>query len=1340
MNRKVIIILVGAIFLIGSLIINLKFDGKDTTLRSQENCTKCKSSATTERFNGNDTILTPVERLHTFEEIMKLDNDEDISYLNKNRNLLLSPINPWVQKAPIGIEDISQPTSEKIYYSGRVFSLSYCESEFFYKGLLVGAGGGGLWRQDGSNFIPIGDKLPSPFIGAVAIDPSYYNRIFVGTGHIHEAGGAGVFRTNDGGLNWEQMSLPSTPSGVARILILGNLVLVASDIGIFKSSNMGNSWEWVLNIKTTDISNASDGSYFLAGCPIYGVYKSTDQGSSWELLVEPFTSSGLPLPGDNLGRVSVQISKSNKNIAYALIGYSNKASFIGIYKTTDKGLNWKNVSPTANVTPKFFGQPNFNNVILINPSNPNVVWAGGVLLIRTSDGGSTWNEVGATTNYPRLVHPDIHALLYVGDSLFVGGDGGVFVTSNEGASWSYSYNRCLPISIFHNFAIDKIDGKLQVGGMQDNGIAHNSRTNPDYWVMPTKGDGIDASITALPSNYFYGVCNGGTGNVSRVRYYYDGTNIVGINQSILQAGDTMMNFWNGRICVDPLSESKVYTNADNYVYWSTNYGNNWSRMNSSPLAGTVGEVNINKDGSSLYAPTNGSSQRIVRFDKMVTTWSMVDLDSKLPTSNTLKRISTSNKSNDIVYVLMNNVDTGRIYMSTNRGLSWKNITGNLPPKLSIYDIVDHPEVDNVLIIGTEMGCYLSINSGANWWRWSSGMPAAVRVKDLELTNKNGEYYVIAATWGRSTFERPISGINPNIELSFQKQYFPFVNFGQIVQCSVWVKNTGNADLSITSVYSPDTSIIIRPIGGVILPSESLKFYFTFVVPERIIGNFNKEIFFEHDAGGPPEKFSISGFVGDPTSYRTFPPESLIVKKGKNRKTSSNTWCFVFDNNCENRYGAKGLYVEFKNTVLEILDSYPFHKFEKLDEKGKKWKFFDGMVDKETNARICVVTKKIKEQIVTKWWWIADIATWEDDFEVVREGILCGINGKKLSETFLSNVNMPNTANFREEVFNLMPFNKENQLIIGVQDPDAKSKRVAYVAFTKHNDLYGSLTTGRSGKTHDGPPRKLDFFNDGKKMIGPIKKLTPDKQNNRLFAELIAFKLNLYASDLGITPPFKEEVLTGNSFKKSVGVEPSPWRTLRYKEIGHALNNKHLHEIDSLANIYMTYGDSSQIGSAEELYSAIYKINRAFVGTIDTVSFATRLVFTGVKPIAEVPFLERDETYRPVIKSQDQIAHSIPDEFELYQNYPNPFNPITTIEFYFPVSAIVTLKIYDIIGREVVTLIDRQEMDEGHNYVEFEARDLASGIYFYRITAEYTSEDESGLKQIFVESRKMLLLK
>jgi hypothetical protein len=164
---------------------------------------------------------------------------------------------------------------------------------------------------------------------------------------------------------------------------------------------------------------------------------------------------------------------------------------------------------------------------------------------------------------------------------------------------------------------------------------------------------------------------------------------------------------------------------------------------------------------------------------------------------------------------------------------------------------------------------------------------------------------------------------------------------------------------------------------------------------------------------------------------------------------------------------------------------------------------------------------------------------------------------------------------------------------------------------------------------------------------------------------------------------------------------------------------------------------------ETLWTKIRKINGAFCGPMDTVSFGVKLELRGVKPLEEVPFLRLDSVALSMgAVPISPVPMAIPEQFTLNQNYPNPFNPSTIIEFYLPQASIVTLKIYNTLGQEVAILFDRQEMEDGPQEVEFSSGNaqLSSGIYFYRIVAESVNDEDIPVGQKFVSVKKMVILK
>jgi hypothetical protein len=128
-----------------------------------------------------------------------------------------------------------------------------------------------------------------------------------------------------------------------------------------------------------------------------------------------------------------------------------------------------------------------------------------------------------------------------------------------------------------------------------------------------------------------------------------------------------------------------------------------------------------------------------------------------------------------------------------------------------------------------------------------------------------------------------------------------------------------------------------------------------------------------------------------------------------------------------------------------------------------------------------------------------------------------------------------------------------------------------------------------------------------------------------------------------------------------------------------------------------------------------------------------LVVTGALLIDSVAFLQPGAAplQEPLAFAPGSLDIQVPTEYTLFQNYPNPFNPTTTIEFEIPEPSLVTLTVYDILGREVATLLDHEDMDEGRQEIDFDAHALASGVYFYRVVI-----NEGQYSQI----KKMVLMK
>ncbi len=305
--------------------------------------------------------------------------------------------------------------------------------------------------------------------------------------------------------------------------------------------------------------------------------------------------------------------------------------------------------------------------------------------------------------------------------------------------------------------------------------------------------------------------------------------------------------------------------------------------------------------------------------------------------------------------------------------------------------------------------------------------------------------------------------------------------------------------------------------------------------------------------------------------------------------------------------------------------------------------------------------------------------------------------------------MPNEGNIRDSVFGRGVFSQG--MIIGVERPDS-AKRYGWIYYRK--SYYIRRTLPQIGEAR-GFDRRYD-----RPFVGILRNPSRYRYNNAILGEQIALKLNIAASDVGITPGTFGDLIY---LDENNPADPLSGISLR------AVSRR----VDSMLTYWRAYPELDY----NNLYATLRKINRAFDGPVDTVSVRP-LKLTAVGTLFSLNFLVPNIDPPEEVPQYVPLAN-IPEEeigYTLAQNYPNPFNPMTTIEFNLPEPSIVSMRVYDLTGREVANLIDREEIPEGFQAVDFEAGSLSSGIYFYRIIADPLAPGVKGFNVV----GKMILMK
>jgi hypothetical protein len=324
--------------------------------------------------------------------------------------------------------------------------------------------------------------------------------------------------------------------------------------------------------------------------------------------------------------------------------------------------------------------------------------------------------------------------------------------------------------------------------------------------------------------------------------------------------------------------------------------------------------------------------------------------------------------------------------------------------------------------------------------------------------------------------------------------------------------------------------------------------------------------------------------------------------------------------------------------------------------------------------------------------------------------------------------MPNRVNVLFEAFEQGGFDATHGLLVGRDRSIDSARNYGWLAAQSYTDVVRTLYYAKSATQHKGTPRGLGTFIDGSPIVKRQKSIPPVKHNNALLAEMVAVKAAITASAMEKIPLGFGELVYNDGTS-------NPLNGMMVKQIAALADSVMMGRYEFNVHVF---ADSSVFAN---LYATLDTINDAFEGPIDTVDFAAALHLKGVRTLASVPYLRAGTVPPSRIIPRNVPLFEAPVAYRLEQNYPNPFNPTTTISFELPMRSVVTLKVYNMLGQEVATLLDNQELDDGAQELLFDASSLATGAYFYRITAEGVSDAEDGVQgEYFVSVKKMMLIK
>jgi photosystem II stability/assembly factor-like uncharacterized protein len=606
------------------------------------------------------------------------------------------------------------------------------------------AASGGIWKSTngGENWKPVFDNENSLSMGALSIDPNNPSIMYVGTGEAVTASytfylGNGVFKSTDEGETWKVIGLTNS-GGFSKIIVdpVNSNNIFAGAVkrgqGFYKSTDAGQTWRLTFDKPITDISlNPNNHNEIFTGVSGEGVYISTDMGETWAMRSYGFN--------DVIGRVSVQIAKTNPNVLYCLM--ENDA--IGeIYKTTDKGANWNLLS---NGGSSFFnGQGWYDNYIVVDPTNENIAYAAGIDIWKTSNGGTNWNNL--TYGYAGgSVHVDQHCMALDPQDpskLYVGNDGGIYYSTDAGVNW-VDKNNDLGITQLYGMAIDLTKANQNYAGAQDNGTLGS--LNSSSWQGVVGGDGFRVIVDPNNSSILYGEYY--NGNMFRVNV------TTGAYQSIVNGLPvSSTDPWNAPMAYN--QQATMLFHGRHAIFASYDNGSSWFAM-SPTLASTYSTIATSElNPNIIYGGTDAGE--VYGTTDFGTTWK--DLSGNGLPNRWVTDIKISLYKENIVYLTVSGYGSAHVFKSTDYGSTWNDIGIGLPD-IPCNTIALHPDDQqgNILFVGTDIGVFATFDGGQNWLPFGKDLSRAP-VTDLVFhTNRVilPDLTLRAATYGRSIWEVPV---------------------------------------------------------------------------------------------------------------------------------------------------------------------------------------------------------------------------------------------------------------------------------------------------------------------------------------------------------------------------------------------------------------------------------------------------------------------------------------------------------------------------------------------------------------------------------------------------------
>jgi hypothetical protein len=716
-------------------------------------------------------------------------------------------LNPWTPLAPMN-------------FSGRILSLAFHPTN--QNIMFAGSASGGLWKTtnggtgaaNGINWQVVPTGFPVIGVPAIAINPSNGNEMYIGTGEVYNTGGngfagqntrtfrgsygIGILKSTDGGTTWSS-SLSFTNSsikGVQEIIIdpvTPTNVFAATSDGVYRSTNSGGSWTLIHSVimamdiclqpGNSNVLYISDGDFGSAGS---GVYKSTNA-----LAATPaFTQLAGGFPTSLNGKIALSICPDNTNIIFASVGKipgssgGTAGTTYGLFKSTNAGTSWAAVASQPQLSGSNYIQNQgwYSHDVIVAPTTVNTVYVSEIDMLKSTNGGSTFSQitswsnwdftnttVGATTEGTSVdyVHADHHHLYFspfdaTYQTVYAVCDGGVFKTTNAGASFVGLNGGLMTTQIYHNMSVSATNSNYMLCGLQDNATLWYQGSNGCR--RTTGGDGFYTVIDQTNDQICFGTYSyltlyrSTTGPAA-----LGGTTIFNNPASTTTSLPTENACFVAPVVMAPSDHTRMYAGTINFKR-STNNGTSFANIGTNPVVNASAPI-VCIDVSSAYpdsvyistAPGGGANPKLMLSTNGGT--SFLDRTGTLP-NRYIASVAVDPTNSKRVAVAISGFGTGHVYLTADAGVTWNNISGSgasalpdVPANVVMFD----PTGTSSIYVGNDLGVYLAqgVTNGSTqptWFAYNTGLTDATMVMDL-LVAPNGKLRM--GTYGKGLWENDL---------------------------------------------------------------------------------------------------------------------------------------------------------------------------------------------------------------------------------------------------------------------------------------------------------------------------------------------------------------------------------------------------------------------------------------------------------------------------------------------------------------------------------------------------------------------------------------------------------